>query len=58
MADLYFVSEKTGKKYLVVEFDKVAGEVRLRGETGEFVEKYDKDRFVSMGYTLQHGNPK
>ncbi len=48
----YFKNEKTGKKYLVLSFDKEAGTVRLKGPFGEFSEPYDKDRFVKMGYKL------
>lgn len=50
MAELYFVHEKTGKKYKVVKYDKEAGMIRLKGETGEFDEKYDQQRFAKMGY--------
>lgn len=56
MAELYFVNEKTGKKYQVIKFDRDAGTVHLKGEHGEFVEKFDKERFQMMGYTLSQGS--
>ena len=50
MADVYFLNEATGKKYKVVAFDKEAGTVRLKGEHGEFIEKYSRERFEKLGY--------
>lgn len=53
MPKLYFQNEKTGKRYEIVRFDKAAGEVVLKGTSNnEFTEKYDKDRFLQMGYSL------
>lgn len=53
MAEVYFENEKTGKKYLVLKFDREAGTVRLKGPQGEFDEKYDKEHFKKLGYTLR-----
>lgn len=53
MAQLYLYNEKTGKRYDVVKFDKDKGEVTLKGQYGQFTEKFDKDKFINMGYTLQ-----
>lgn len=53
MPELYFENERTAKRYKIVRFDKEAGEVVLRGEHAEFTEKYDKDRFLKMGYVLR-----
>lgn len=53
MTDLYFRNEATGNKYKVVKFDREAGTVTLRGKFGEFTEKFDKEKFQRMGYTLE-----
>lgn len=51
MAELYFVNEKTGRRYKVVRFDEAAGKVVLIGEHGvEFDENYDKALFKKLGY--------
>lgn len=49
----YFYNEKTQKRYDVVTFDKTKGEVTLKGERGQFTEKFDKDKFTRMGYVLK-----
>lgn len=53
MTELYFVNERTGKRYKVVRMLKETGEIVLKGEYAEFTEKYDKDRFSNMGYSLE-----
>tara|TARA_R110000868_G_scaffold261331_3_gene519428 strand:+ start:6260 stop:6448 length:189 start_codon:yes stop_codon:yes gene_type:complete len=53
MAKLYFRNQKTNKRYEVVRMDKEKNEVTLRGETAEFVEPYDKERFKQLGYVLE-----
>lgn len=54
MSEVAFVNEKTGKAYKVVKFDREAGKVTLVGEQGvEFTEKYDKELFQKLGYTLK-----
>lgn len=53
MAKLYFINEKTGRKYQVLEFDRDAGTVRLKGEMAEFTERYDKTAFQQWGYVLK-----
>lgn len=55
MAELFFENVKTKKRYKVVTVDKVKSEITLRGEYGEFTEKYDKDRFTRLGYVLVQG---
>lgn len=52
MAELYFENERTKKRYKILRFDKEAGTVVLKGEHAEFVENYDKDKFIEMGYKL------
>jgi hypothetical protein len=54
MAEAVFESAKTHKKYAVVKFDREAGKVTLRGESGtEFTEKYKPELFRQMGYELK-----
>lgn len=53
MVKLYFRNVKTGKQYEIVRMDKEKNEVTLRGETAEFVEPYDKERFKELGYVLE-----
>lgn len=53
MVKLYFRNEQTGKRYQIVRMDKEAGEVVLQGEHAEFTEKYDKEKFKKLGYTLE-----
>lgn len=53
MAKFYFRNTKTNKQYEIVRMDKEKNEVTLRGETAEFVEPYDKDRFKQLGYVLE-----
>lgn len=56
MPELFFVNNKTGKKYKILKFDRDAGRVRLVGEHGvEFEEKYDKETFQRLGYELKPG---
>ena len=56
MPSIYFRHTRTGKRFQVLKMDKEAGEVTLKGEISEFTEKYDKDKFVSMGYVLEKGD--
>ena len=54
MPEVALVNEKTGKKYKIVKFDKDAGTITLVGEHNvEFTERYDKELFVKLGYTLK-----
>lgn len=55
MSTLYFKNSATGNKYRVVKFDREAGTVTLRGKYGEFTEKFDKEKFQRMGYSLEQG---
>lgn len=56
-AEMFFVNDKTGKKYKILQFDQAAGKVKLRGENGiEFEEKYDKETFQRLGYQLKTGD--
>lgn len=50
---LYFRNLKTGKRYQVVNIDKVKNTITLKGEMAAFTEPYDKDRFKRMGYVLE-----
>lgn len=50
---LYFRNAKTGKRYQVVQIDKVKNTITLKGEMATFTEPYDKDRFKRMGYVLE-----
>jgi hypothetical protein len=54
MAEVFFESAKTHKRYTVVKWDKEANKVTLKGESGlEFEEKFKPDLFKQMGYTLK-----
>ncbi len=50
---LFFKNTRTGKRYEIVRLDKDAGTVTLKGQHAEFTEKYDKEKFQQMGYTLE-----
>lgn len=50
---LYLKNASTGKRYEIVEFDKEAGTVTLRGGTTTFTEEYSKERMKKFGYTLE-----
>lgn len=52
MSELFFKNKKTGKRYKIIKLDKEKGEVTLKGEYAEFVEPYDKEKFVRLGYEL------
>lgn len=52
---LYIENRKTGRRYTVVNFDKEAGTVTLKGERAEFTEKFDKQLFKDLGYDLKQG---
>ncbi len=53
MTKLYFKNEQTGRRYEVVKFDLAENTVTLKGEHAEFVEPYDKEKFVQLGYVLE-----
>ncbi len=53
MATLYFRHTKTKKRYEVIGRDKEKGTITLRGEFGTFTEKFDKVKFVEMGYVME-----
>lgn len=53
MPEIYFENENTKKRFKVVEFNREAGTVRLKGDNAEFTESYDKERFQRMGYALK-----
>lgn len=55
-AEVYFESIHTGKRYKVMKFDREAGTVTLIGPHNmPFEEKFTKERFQQMGYTLKTG---
>lgn len=49
---VFFVNEKTGKKFEVVWINQETGKIRLKGQHREFDEDYSKERFVKLGYKL------
>ena len=53
-ARFFFLNEATGKRYDVVNIDRTAGTIQLRGPTTQrvFTEKLDNERFARMGYKL------
>lgn len=53
MTKLFFKNTNTGKRYEVLKLDKTTGEIILKGEHVEFVERYEKERFKQMGYVLE-----
>jgi hypothetical protein len=54
MVELYFENESTKRRYKVVSFDQAAGTVTLIGAHNmPFTEKFSKERFQEMGYTLK-----
>ena len=54
MSKVYFENENTKRRYDVVSFDKDNGTVTLTGTHGvPFTEKFSKERFTEMGYTLK-----
>lgn len=58
-AELYFENQATKTRFKVVRFDREKGTVTLIGKhQREFVEKFDKERFINMGYTLVQGEPE
>lgn len=48
----YFENLKTKKRYKVLDLDPETKIVRLQGPNSVFEEKYDKSRFIQMGYKL------
>lgn len=54
MPKYFFQHEGTGKRYDVVNIDKAAGTVTLRGPhtQREFTETLDQAKFDKMGYKL------
>jgi hypothetical protein len=55
-AEVFFENVHTKKRYKVVKFDKDAGTVTLIGPHNmPFEEKFSKERFEKMGYTLVAG---
>lgn len=54
MAGFFFLNESTGRRYDVINIDKAAGKITLRGRTTgrEFTETFDPEKFAKMGYKL------
>lgn len=48
----YLVSSRTGKKFQIIERDKEAGTVKLKGDIAEWDEPFDMEKFKSQGYKL------
>lgn len=57
MTKVYFKNTNTGKRYEVLKLDKASGQIILKGEHVEFTERYDKQRFMEMGYVLEKEDP-
>jgi hypothetical protein len=54
VAKLFFENVHTKKRFEVVNFDREAGTVTLIGSHNlQFTEKFTKERFQEMGYTLK-----
>ena len=53
MTKIYFVNERSGKRYEILGVNNDAGEITLKGAHSTFTEKYDKARFKSLGYVLK-----
>lgn len=49
----FFKNVHTGNRYEIIEFDKKAGTVTLRGKTATFTEVYTKERMKHLGYKLE-----
>lgn len=49
---VFFINEKTGKRFEVVSRDQAKGTIVLRGSFGDFTETYSKERFKELGYKL------
>lgn len=52
MAKYFLVSSRTKKKFQIIERDKAAGTVKLKGDIAEWDEPFDMEKFKSQGYTL------
>ncbi len=52
MAKYFLVSSRTGKKFEIIERDKEAGTVKLKGDIAEWDEPFDMEKFKKQGYTL------
>lgn len=53
MPELYFENKATKVRYKVISFDREKGLVTLTGKHNRpFTEKFSKERFEQMGYTL------
>lgn len=52
MPSLYFVNEKTKKRYKVLKMNKQDNTITMQGTRATFTEPYDKAKFAKMGYVL------
>lgn len=52
MAKYFLVSSRTKKRFQIIERDKEAGTVKLKGDIAEWDEPFDMEKFKSQGYTL------
>lgn len=53
MSEVYFENVNTGRRYQVVRFVRETNKVILKGETAEFTEDFDKEKFQRWGYVLR-----
>lgn len=51
--ELYLYNPKTKARFKVVKYDKATNKVTLRGQYAEFVEVFDRAKFIKRGYTLE-----
>lgn len=49
---VFFMNEKTKKKYEVIWINQTTGKIRLKGTSHEFEDDYSKERFEKLGYKL------
>lgn len=53
MTTLTLVHTETARRFEVLNVDRDAGTILLKGEHATFTEKYDPARFKALGYRLE-----
>lgn len=48
----YLLNKKTGRRFEIVAFDKERGKIKLKGQTAEFEEDFDRAKIEKLGYKL------
>lgn len=46
----FYIHEKSGRKFEVIDIDPEAGTITLKGELSQFTEPWSKEAFREMGY--------